>query len=84
MPVLTGIDRDGRCIDALLERRSKDWLKEAVGHPPRRKGALGLGRVNAHHETKKTQVNAARSVMLRLERRVSMSPRETLRAALTS
>jgi hypothetical protein len=24
-----------------------DWLKKAMGHPPRQKGALGLGRVKA-------------------------------------
>ncbi len=27
-----------------------DWLKKAVGHAPRRKRALGLGRVYPHHE----------------------------------
>jgi hypothetical protein len=34
-----------------------DWLKKAVGHPPRQKGALGLGRVNGHHERMKTLIN---------------------------
>jgi hypothetical protein len=91
VPILTGIDRNGRHIDAMLGRRSKDhvidslvdvvepesvlctdafsayeklaerigaehrifeppkdhWLKKAIGHAPRRKGALDLWRVNA-------------------------------------
>ena len=66
-----------------------DWLSKATGHAARRKGALGLGRVNAHHETMKTLVNRRLRgvstkylpndlVMLRLERRPPPSPRETL------
>jgi transposase-like protein len=35
----------------------KDWLAKAVGEKPRRKGRLGLGRVNGHHERLKTFVN---------------------------
>jgi hypothetical protein len=64
-----------------------------MGHAPRRKGALGLGRVNAHHETMKTLVNRRLRgvstkylpnylVMLRLERRPPASPREMLQAVL--
>ena len=32
-------------------------MKKAMGHPPRQKGALGLGRVNGHHERMKTLIN---------------------------
>jgi transposase-like protein len=135
VPILTGIDRNGCHVDAMLERRSRDqvidnlgdvvepgsvlctdafsayeklaerigaehrvfeppkddWLKKAVGHPPRRKGALGLGRVNAHHEAMKTLVNRRLRgvstrylpnylVMLRLERRKTASPQDILQA----
>ena len=136
VPVLTGIDRDGRCIDTRMERRSTDqivaalggavapesvlctdglsayatlatavgadhrvfdppeddWLKKAMGHPPRQKGALGLGRVNGHHERMKTLINRVlRGVstkylpdylaMLRLVCRPPSAPQETLQAA---
>ena len=64
----------------VFEPPKNDWLKKAVGHAPRKKGALGLGRVNAHHETMKTLVNRRLRgvstrylpnylIMLRLERR---------------
>ena len=134
-PVLTAIDRNGRHVDAMLERRSKDqvidslgdvvepgsvlctdafsayeklaervgathrvfeppkddWVKKAMGQPPRRKGALGLGRVNATDEMMKTLVNRRLRgvstrylpnylVMLRLERRSQSSPKDTLQA----
>lgn len=137
VPVLTGVDRDDRHVNVVLEKRSKDqvieglgglidaesvlctddfsayrtlaakvgadhhvfstpkddWLKKAVGHAPRRKGALGLGRVNAHHEAMKTLVNRRLRavstrylpnylVMLRLERRPGTPPRNMLEAAL--
>jgi hypothetical protein len=76
----------------VFEPPKNDWLKKAVGHAPRKKGALGLGRVNAHHETMKTLVNRRLRgvstrylpnylIMLRLERRPPASPRETLWAA---
>lgn len=72
-----------------------DWLKKAVGHAPRRKGALGLGRVNSHHEAMKTLVNRNLRgvstkylpnylVMLRLERRPPTSPKATLQTAFAS
>jgi transposase-like protein len=35
----------------------KDWLAKAVGGKARRKGRLGLGRINAHHERLKTFIN---------------------------
>jgi hypothetical protein len=137
VPILTGIDRNGRHIDAMLGRRSKDhvidslvdvvepesvlctdafsayeklaerigaehrifeppkddWLKKAIGHAPRRKGALDLWRVNAHHETMKTLVNRRLHgvstkylpnylVVLRLERRPPPSPRQLLQAVI--
>jgi transposase-like protein len=137
VPILTAIDRDGRHIDAMMERRSgdqivaklgeavqpdsvlctddfsayaklaekvgadhrvfsppeDDWLKKAIGHAPRREGALGLGRVNAHHGTMKVLVNSRLRgvstkylpnylVMLRLERRPPASPQDTLRAVV--
>jgi len=70
-----------------------DWLKKAMGHAPRREGALGLGRVNAHHGTMKVLVNHRLRgvstkylpnylVMLRLERRPPASPQDTLRAVI--
>jgi len=72
--------------------RKDDWVKKAVGHPPRRKGGLGLGRVNAHHETMKTLVTRRLRgvstqylpnylVMLRLDRRPPAST-EILRMAM--
>jgi transposase-like protein len=136
VPVMTGIDRAGRCVDAPMDWRSKDqivavlagsiepdsvlctdglagyaalaaavraehrvfvppqddWLKKAVGHEPRQKGALGLGRVNGHHERMKTLINRVlRGVstkylpdylaMLRLVCRPQSTPQETLQAA---
>ena len=64
-----------------------------MGHAPRREGALGLGRVNAHHGTMKVLVNRRLRgvstkylpnylVMLRLERHPPTSPQDTLRAVL--
>ena len=137
VPNLTAIDRDGRHVDVIMERRSgdqivaklgeavqpdsvlctddfsayaklaekvgadhrvfsppeDDWLKKAMGDSPRRDGALGLGRVNAHHGTMKVLVNSRLRgvstkylpddlVMLRLERRPSASPQDTLRAVV--
>jgi transposase-like protein len=138
VPVVTAVDRNGRHVDAMLERRSGDqivaklgaavepdsvlctddfgayatlaeevsaaehrvfcppkdsWVKKAVGHPPRRKGALGLGRVNAHHGTMKVLVNGRLRgvstrylhnylVMLRLEQRSPGAPQDVLRAAV--
>ena len=137
VPVLTGIDRDGRCIDKKMDRRSTDqivaalgkeiapdsvlctdglsayatlatatgaehrvftppeddWLKKAVGHEPRQKGALGLGRVNGHHERMKTLINRVlRGVstkylpdylaMLRLVLKPPSTSQQTLQAAL--
>jgi transposase-like protein len=35
----------------------KDWLAKAKGGKPRKKGRLGLGHVNAHHERLKTFIN---------------------------
>jgi len=35
----------------------KDWVAKAVGGKPRKKGRLGLGHVNAHHERLKTFIN---------------------------
>jgi len=35
----------------------KTWLTKILGGQPRRKGRLGLGRVNAHHERLKTFIN---------------------------
>jgi hypothetical protein len=69
-----------------------DWLKKAMGHAPRQKGALGLGRVNGHHERMKTMINRVlRGVstkylpdhlaMLRLVCRPPSAPQETLQAA---
>jgi transposase-like protein len=101
VPVLTAVDRNGRHVDAVMERRvahealailldalepgsllcsddwkayrqvarkaqcehriirptKDDWLKKAMGHPPRTAGRIGLGRVNAHHEATKTLIN---------------------------
>ena len=68
-------------------------MKKAIGHAPRREGALGLGRVNAHHGTMKVLVNSRLPgvstkylpnylVMLRLERRPPASPQDTLRAVV--
>lgn len=37
--------------------KAKDYIQKAKGDRPRRKGKLGLGRVNAHHERIKTFVN---------------------------
>jgi hypothetical protein len=137
VPILTAIDRDGRHVDAMMERRSGDqivaklgeavqpdsvfctddfsayaelaekvgadhrvinppkdnWLKKAIGHAPRREGALGLGRVNAHHGTMKVLIKCRlRGVstkylpnyllMLRMERRPPASPQHTLRAVV--
>lgn len=43
-----------------------NWVQKAIGGKPRRKGRLGLGRVNAHHERLKTFVNReARGVSTR-------------------
>ncbi|MCW2282594.1 transposase-like protein [Rhodoblastus acidophilus] len=139
VPVLTGIDRDGRCIDKRMDRRSTDqivaalggavapdsvlctdglsayatlaktvgaehrvfdppeddWLKKAMGHPSRQKGALGLGRVNGHHERMKTLINRVlRGVstkflpnylaMLRLVCRPPSAPQDTLQAAFAA
>lgn len=43
-----------------------NWLQKVKGGKPRRKGRLGLGRVNAHHERLKTFVNReARGVSTR-------------------
>jgi hypothetical protein len=75
----------------IFEPPKDDWLKKAIGHAPRRKGALSLGRVNVHHETMKTLVNRRLRgvstkylpnylVMLRLDQRPRPSPRETLQA----
>jgi transposase-like protein len=124
VPILTAIDRNGRHLDEVMQKRSDaivveklgpvieaesvlcsdgfggyaklaqkvgaehrvfeppkpDWLEKAIGQPPRREGALGLGRVNSHHEMMKTLINRRlRGVstrylpdylaMLRLERR---------------
>jgi hypothetical protein len=85
VPVLTGIDRDGRCVDRRMDRRSTD---EVVA-------ALGPGRVNQHHETMKTHINhVLRGVstqhlpdylaMLRLVNRPPPDPGETLRAAFVA
>jgi hypothetical protein len=41
----------------IIERRQDTWLKKATGHAPRQKGALGLGRVNSHHQAMETLVN---------------------------
>ena len=139
VPVLTGIDRNHKHVDAVLESRTTDqiieklapliqpgailctddfkgyaaladevgaehrvietpkdtWLKKAVGHAPRRKGALGLGRVNSHHEMMETQVNRIfRGVsteylpnyltMLRFDRHQPADPMKLLREALAS
>lgn len=35
----------------------KDWLVKAKGGKPRRPGALGLGRVSAHHQQFKQFIN---------------------------
>jgi hypothetical protein len=35
----------------------KNWRTKILGSKPRRKGRLGLGRVNAHHERLKTFIN---------------------------
>lgn len=35
----------------------KGWLAKAMGGKPRRKGRLGLGHANAHHERLKTFIN---------------------------
>jgi transposase-like protein len=35
----------------------KDWLAKAKGDKPRRRGVLGLGRVNAHHQRQKQLIN---------------------------
>lgn len=46
--------------------KAKSYLQKAKGGKPRRKGKLGLGRVNAHHERIKTFVNRqARGVSTR-------------------
>jgi transposase-like protein len=137
VPVVTAINRDGRHVDAMLDRRSgaqivdkfadvvepgsvlctddfagygklaekldaehrifdppeDNWVAKAVGHPPRRKGALGLGRVNAHHGAMKVLVNSRlRGVstrylpnylaMLSLERRASAQPQDILKAVV--
>ena len=43
-----------------------DWLTKAKGQRPRRKGRLGLGRVNGHHQTLDTLINRkARGVSTR-------------------
>lgn len=43
-----------------------NWIQKVKGGKPRRKGRLGLGRVNAHHERMKTLVNReARGVSTR-------------------
>ena len=41
----------------IIERSQDTWLKKAIGHAPRQKGALGLGRVNSHHQAMETLVN---------------------------
>lgn len=44
----------------------RDWLAKAIGGKPRRKGRLGLGQVNAHHQRLKSFVNGmARGVSTR-------------------
>ena len=40
-----------------IEPPRKDWLAKAKGGEPRRPGALGLGRVNAHHQRLKQFIN---------------------------
>jgi transposase-like protein len=58
-------------VDAGSEHRrvqtpKMDYIKKAKGGKPRRKGRLGLGHVNAHHERMKTFVNReARGVSTR-------------------
>lgn len=41
----------------IIERSQDTWLKKAIGHAPRQKGVLGLGRVNSHHQAMETLVN---------------------------
>lgn len=41
----------------IIPQSQDTWLKKAMGHPPRQKGALGLGRVNCHHQAMETLVN---------------------------
>jgi transposase-like protein len=64
----------------IIERSQDTWLKKAIGHAPRQKDALGLGRVNSHHQAMETLVNRilrgvstkylpAYLTMLRIQRR---------------
>ena len=64
----------------IIQRSQDTWLKKAIGHPPRKKGALGLGRVNSHHQAMETLINRilrgvstkylpAYLTMLRIQRR---------------
>ncbi|MGD0291997.1 MAG: IS1595 family transposase [Candidatus Binataceae bacterium] len=90
------ISRDGRRRDHRVFSLPKDdWLKKAMGHSPRRSGALGLGRVNAHHEKMKTLVNRRLRgvptrylpnylVMLQLEGQPRASPRDLLLQAIAT
>lgn len=72
-----------------------NWLQKVKGGKPRRKGRLGLGRVNAHHERLKTFVNRdARGVStrylhlyagwLRASRRPEMSAERLLADAVST
>jgi hypothetical protein len=71
----------------------RNWLTKAMGHAPRREGALGLGRVDTRHGTMKAPVNSRLRgvstkylpnylVTPRLERRPPASPQDTLRAVV--
>jgi len=44
-------------VGDFLRNQQKTWLTKVLGGKPRRKGRLGLGRVNAHHERLKTFIN---------------------------
>jgi len=79
----------------IIERSRDTWLKKAIGHPPRQKGALGLGRVNSHHQAMETLINRVlRGVstkylsdylaMLRIQRHPPANPAMTIGAALVS
>lgn len=62
-----------------------DWVQKAIGGKPRRKGRLGLGRVNAHHERLKTFVNRqARGVSTRYLHLYAASLRATRRQGFSA
>jgi transposase-like protein len=77
----------------IIEQSKDTWLKKAIGHKPRQKGALGLGRVNSHHQAMETLINRVlRGVstkylpgyltMLRIQRRRPANPALGIGAAM--